>query len=576
MVISHNLLAMNAQRQFNITGTQKKKSTEKLASGYKINRAADDAAGLAISEKMRRQIRGLNQGARNTQDGISLLQVADGALSEVHDMLHRMNELSIQAANGTNTDSDREAIQQEISQIKSEIDRISDTTEFNTRKLFKDDGSGSAGSYSYIIGYNEETKIITHDIDKTVQFSCSVSGNSTESTATTYTASIGTNGLNINSTANAVTWANIKDNSGNSINLDNVSAGNYHFDYKGVRVDFTVSEAITGDELKAGLNGLSWSTKKVDGGVISYEIYGSLDDFYLNARSWLDLHVFESKEESGWGIKMSGVAYGSAFRISDFFLYEDIKNADGKSLTDDELIPGEYTCTDSKSSITVVIGQNNTASFSDIRDTLYVRPWAFDNQGSSEGKLYDDPTELLYSKNEEYGDSVVADKINNIPSFTIHRTVTEEVTERTPIYNTMDPPVTDGTAKNLWIQSGSEVGDGMFITLSYMDTNILGINGVDVSTEDGASNAIDLIGNAVDKISAMRSSFGAQQNRLEHTYRNVTNVVENTQAAESRIRDTDMAKEMVKLSLQNILEQAGMSMIAQANQTNQGVLSLLQ
>ena len=111
MVISHNLLAMNAQRQFNITGTQKKKSTEKLASGYKINRAADDAAGLAISEKMRRQIRGLDQGARNTQDGISLLQVADGALSEVHDMLHRMSELSIQAANGTNTDSDREAIQ---------------------------------------------------------------------------------------------------------------------------------------------------------------------------------------------------------------------------------------------------------------------------------------------------------------------------------------------------------------------------------------------------------------------------------------------------------------------------------
>ena len=195
MVISHNLLAMNAQRQFNITGTQKKKSTEKLASGYKINRAADDAAGLAISEKMRRQIRGLDQGARNTQDGISLLQVADGALSEVHDMLHRMNELSIQAANGTNTDSDREAIQQEISQIKSEIDRISDTTEFNTRKLFKDDGSGSAGSYSYIIGYNEETKTITHDIDKTVQFSCSVSGNPTETTATTYTASIGTNGV---------------------------------------------------------------------------------------------------------------------------------------------------------------------------------------------------------------------------------------------------------------------------------------------------------------------------------------------------------------------------------------------
>ena len=185
-------------------------------------------------------------------------------------------------------------------------------------------------------------------------------------------------------------------------------------------------------------------------------------------------------------------------------------------------------------------------------------------------------TALLASKNEEYDDAVAVDKINNIPSFTIHRTETEEVIERTPIYNTIDPPVTDGSAKNLWIQSGAEVGDGMFITLSYMDTNILGINGVDVSTEDGASNAIDLIGTAVDKISSMRSSFGAQQNRLEHTYKNVTNIAENTQAAESRIRDTDMAKEMVELSKHNILEQVGTSMIAQANQSNQGVLNLLQ
>lgn len=138
MVISHNMMAINAQRQFNITGLSKRKSTEKLASGYRVNRAADDAAGLAISEKMRRQIRGLDQGARNTQDGISLLQVADGALSEVHDMLHRMNELAIQAANGTNTLEDRKAIQQEIDQIKGEIGRIGDSTTFNERFFLKD------------------------------------------------------------------------------------------------------------------------------------------------------------------------------------------------------------------------------------------------------------------------------------------------------------------------------------------------------------------------------------------------------------------------------------------------------
>ena len=574
MVISHNLLAMNAQRQFNITGTKKKKSTEKLASGYKINRAADDAAGLAISEKMRRQIRGLDQGARNTQDGISLLQVADGALSEVHDMLHRMNELSIQAANGTNTDSDREAIQQEISQIKSEIDRISDTTEFNTRKLFKDDGSGSAGSYSYIIGYNEETKTITHDIDKTVQFSCSVSGNPTESTATTYTASIGTNGLNINSTANAVTWANIKDNSGNSINLDNVSAGNYHFDYKGVRVDFTVSEAITGDELKAGLNGLSWSTKEVDGGAMSYEVHATLTGSYLiRGRDDMLISITSINGYAGFALECVDPYNGfSGFSVP----YGNMKNAEGKSLLDESgLSPGEYSGEARGVTVTVKIGDNNTASWEEIRKNNlsgFLRIY----NAEDGGRWMTGQTTLLASKNEEYDDSVAVDKINNIPSFTIHRTETEEIIERTPIYNTIDPPVTDGSAKNLWIQSGAEVGDGMFITLSYMDTNILGINGVDVSTEDGASNAIDLIGTAVDKISSMRSSFGAQQNRLEHTYRNVTNTAENTQAAESRIRDTDMAKEMVELSKHNILEQVGTSMIAQANQSNQGVLNLLQ
>lgn len=142
MISSHNLLAMNVNRQFNITNKNKAKSTEKLASGYRINRAADDAAGLSISEKMRRQIRGLSQGIRNTEDGVSLCQVADGALAEVSNMLHRITELSVQSANGTNSDEDRKAIQQEISQIMQEIDRIGDTTEFNTQKIFVKDGFG--------------------------------------------------------------------------------------------------------------------------------------------------------------------------------------------------------------------------------------------------------------------------------------------------------------------------------------------------------------------------------------------------------------------------------------------------
>jgi len=143
-IVQHNLSAMNANRMLNVTTKAQAKSTEKLSSGYKINRAADDAAGLSISEKMRSQIRGLNKASSNAQDGISLIQTAEGALGESHSILQRMRELSIQAANGTETDDDREAVQNEISQLQEELTRISDTTEFNTMKLL--DGSKSGGS----------------------------------------------------------------------------------------------------------------------------------------------------------------------------------------------------------------------------------------------------------------------------------------------------------------------------------------------------------------------------------------------------------------------------------------------
>ena len=162
MIIQHNIMAMNAQRQYKVNTTAKRKSTEKLSSGYKINRAADDAAGLTISEKMRSQIRGLSQGVNNCQDGVSLCQVADGAMAEVDDMLHRMNELCIQAANGTNTSADREAIDKEIQQLKTEVDRIGNETEFNEIKVLQGTESVETGEYETIktteIQYHEETQ----------------------------------------------------------------------------------------------------------------------------------------------------------------------------------------------------------------------------------------------------------------------------------------------------------------------------------------------------------------------------------------------------------------------------------
>lgn len=208
-VIAHNLTAMNAQRQFKINTKNKSKSAEKLSSGYKINRSADDAAGLAISEKMRWQIRGLNKGSDNSQDGVSLCQVADGALAEVSDMLHRITELSVQAANDTNTDSDRQAIQKEINQILTEIDRIGDSTEFNTMKIFKGAQSGSTPTdKDYVTG---------------IQNSFSVTGAPVNMATGTYTITTDNTGITID--GNSILWQSITDGNGNTLGDTALTAG---------------------------------------------------------------------------------------------------------------------------------------------------------------------------------------------------------------------------------------------------------------------------------------------------------------------------------------------------------------
>lgn len=238
-VVAHNLLAMNANRQFNITNKNKAKTTEKLSSGYRINRAADDAAGLSISEKMRRQIRGLSQGVRNTEDGVSLCQVADGALAEVTEMLHRITELSIQSANGTYTDDDRQAIQQEISQIQQEIERIGETTEFNERKIF---GGGSL---------RKEYEPLT--IGKVA-----VNGVSTDVAPVSYTVSADTNGFSIN--GNHFGWNNFVSGS-NTLADTVISAGTYTFDYHGLTFSLNANDNASLADAVGQLNGTNIDIK---------------------------------------------------------------------------------------------------------------------------------------------------------------------------------------------------------------------------------------------------------------------------------------------------------------------------
>ena len=387
MVVQHNLQAMNANRMLGITQSAQSKSSEKLSSGYKINRAADDAAGLSISEKMRKQINGLDRASTNAEDGVSAVQTAEGALTEVHSMLQRMNELAVQAANGTNSEDDRQAIQDEIDQLLTEVDRVAETTKFNETYLLKGDGSGG------------KLLLEAHD---------------------------------------------------------------------------------------AGIKGTSWDVAD-DGKTATLTIDVS----------------------NGAKINLEGVEYtvttGTAGvgEITQASAIADIT----KALTDANLIGT------GKTAMTVAVNAVTTTA----------------TAATFEVKM-------------------------------------EEIDVVKPL------------EFSLHVGADADMTNKIGVTIDGMDSKSLGIAGLNVKDDSGiaATYAIDAIADAVAKVSAQRSALGAVQNRLEHTIANLDNVVENTTAAESRIRDTDMAEEMVEYSKNNILAQAGQSMLAQANQATQGVLSLLQ
>ena len=366
MVVQHNMQAMNANRQLGVTTSAQSKSTEKLSSGYRINRAGDDAAGLKISEKMRSQIRGLDKASSNAQDGVSLIQTAEGALNETHSILQRMNELAVQGANDTNQSIDRDAINQELSALTEEIDRISETTQFNKQSLL--DGS------------------------------------------------------------------------------------------------------FTGKNLQVGAN--------------------------QNQKITLNIAAMNAK-----AIGLSKVKVGAT---------------SGYLGTNDITEKGKFSL--------------NTAS-GVIRQCIHKR----------------------------------ASKNATVTALTSNGTVYFKTANGTKTTNSADVRESVGAKASMATQ--------IFKVASTKATSVVGPN---VNDYQQAQGTIEMIQNAINNVSSQRSALGALQNRLEHTIANLDNVSENTSSAESRIRDTDMAKEMVNYSKNNILAQAGQSMLAQANQSNQGVLSLLQ
>ena len=459
MVVQHNISAMNANRMLGVTQSSLSKSTEKLSSGYKVNRAADDAAGLSISEKMRKQIRGLDQATANAEDGISAVQTAEGALTEVHDMLQRMNELAVKASNGTMSSDDRQTVQDEVDQLLTEIDRVAETTKFNETYLLKGDTS------------TKEVTLAAKDAG-----------------------------------------------------LDGKLVGN------ATGATFSVSELKVGDTVSIGGKSYTIGAEKAD-----------VKDYVDNATMSV-----------GSQVTLNGTQYTIANET------DDSKN---------QITQADIATRIDKDKVTSVKYSGKT--YNVITDA------------GSDG--VDDNDSSVITADHAY--DLMAEELTLANDVGANKTASKVATTKKANTNGyVEFTITSGKAEtqedlnfSLHVGSDADMTNKINVSIASMDTTGLGIAGLNVkdSTGTAATYAIDSISDAISKVSAQRSSLGAVQNRLEHTINNLDNVVENTTSAESQIRDTDMADEMVKYSKNNILLQAGQSMLAQANQSNQGVLSLL-
>lgn len=456
MIVSHNIQAMNTNRITNENISLHGKSTEKVSSGYQINRAGDNPVGLAMSEKMRRQVRGLKKGIENTKAAINVCMIADGALNEVTEMLQRLNELSVQSETGTNTLTDRHAIQDEVEQILAEIDRVADTTTFNEFHIFKgkDSLSESVGTAAKPSTDGKFFQLFGNNITKTGYMEEELKpGDVTKSTST---LNDGQPYVSVHLDMGKIT--NLKDLIGTTFFV------NCCTDCCPTTVKFTDSEGIihtyqnNDHELEIGL-------KKED---LSY---------YNNAAEFCE-YVVESLclPENN----IPHVEFG--YKDSSLYIYD----VDNNSWTQD---------------------QKELAYFCDSKE--------------------------IYSK-------------------------------------------VQGTGQKLWIHSGNEKGSGLWLEIDEMNTEVLGINHLDLTTQDGAAEANIRIKEALSRLSSSRSKIGAQQNRLEHTVYNEDNIVEKVGASESNIRDTDLSSEMIQYSNLSILLRMGSTMIAESNQRIEKIMTLLQ
>ena len=566
MRIQHNIMAMNAYRNYNNNTSALSKNLEKLSSGYKINRAGDDAAGLAISEKMRAQITGLETAQKNVKDGISLVKTGEGAMQEVQDMLNRMVELATQSANGTyDNEVDRDNLQKEVDQLKTEIDRIADSANFNGIKLL--DGSLSGGSQvdnlaidattavkgTYTTAAAADTdalgKLTTDDIGKTLDYTVTWKDSSGKEQSTTVSLTYQGDG----------TGAVAKDNTKNY--FTDANGNKYYLDASGTDAKLAASRVSNG--IVAGL--------KADSNFSA--------NFDVAAGNGNKL-VFTSKQEGSAGAQVVGVGVSENTSLTAGFAasmagdvvrteaYDSMQKFDANKITVADGAVSGVTLEQLKANIFELDGHKFLVATGLTNDQI---------------KALGDDVTIISLASKSAPDATDAKKIaaeisrvTGMETKVYDAAVTKANIKTTDIVFTKDKLSLNGSSLTLQIGDTSDKYNQLDVKIKDMHTAALGIDSLSVATQEAAQAAVDTIKNAINTVSSVRGTLGATQNRLEHTQNNLSVMTENIQDAESTIRDTDVADEMMAYTKNNILVQSAQAMLAQANQVPQGVLQLLQ
>lgn len=547
MVVQHNLNAINANNKMNINVSGTKKATEKLSSGYQINRAGDNAAGLAISEKMRSQIRGLSQATKNANDGISLIQTAEGGLNETHSILQRMRELAVQSANGTyQDDTDREAIQLEVDALKSEIDRIASSTEYNGMKLLDGSLGGSKAVTEFGAKYGAVSTAATDLVGATI------TSNIAGVKVTTAYAASGKGGEN-------ALWSA----DGKTLTMNLVAGETYtQKDIDNLIANATQSK--DGGQTQAP----SEISIKLANGVMTASKAGDTNATVAGLRATGSNSADVIKLV---GDKMSG-AHGSSdkvtFTANSYGKAYDTGMASKITISTD-VAAGKENVEVTKAAKPADAAAGNPATAAEIKLHL------------STGKTYTEKDIENILKEAGYDYSVKLEDTTNTDGdadgkiyFNVKGDAEVAITDGAGVGKDSVP----NNGKGLTFQIGANGVEDQRVTLNVndMSSSAIGVANADVSTQDSANAAIDMVDAAVKTVSMQRAGLGALQNRLEYTVNNLTTTNENLTAAESQIRDTDMATEMINYTKNNILQQASQAMLAQANQQPQAILQLLQ